>query len=295
VAGALLSIKPIAIKLTHSLVFSRGWLSGCIAMQWRTEKQPVEALARRRVWTVRRRRAGAWTGAIAAHALVLVALASAWPEARATFDPEATTVAFVTLQPPPPRPKPLPRPLPLPPKPVQAKAAPPKAAPPRPAPLRALARETPAPAHVAMLSAAAVTAPNPSQGVSDAELAGAGTAESGDGGGGGGGGRPCNMARRLQDALRKDPLVQTTVSGLGGKALRVWNGDWVWIDGEDGKGITAVRQAMMWEIAFAPPECRTQPMHGLVVLAAGSARLVVGGGDWKWSDLLTPHPGAARD
>ncbi|HXQ45679.1 MAG TPA: hypothetical protein VN806_03635, partial [Caulobacteraceae bacterium] len=70
------------------------------------------------------------------------------------------------------------------------------------------------------------------------------------------------------------------------------NGDWVWIDGEDGKGLTAVRQAMMWDIAFSPKACRAQPMHGLVVIAANGTRLVVGSGQWRWSDLLIPHPGA---
>jgi hypothetical protein len=102
------------------------------------------------------------------------------------------------------------------------------------------------------------------------------------------------MASRLQEALRKDRLVQAAVAGLGGKAIMIWNGDWVWIQGEDGKGLTAVRQAMMWEIAFAPEACRSEPMHGLVAFSSSesqqSARLVVGSDQWRWSDLLTPHP-----
>ena len=50
----------------------------------------------------------------------------------------------------------------------------------------------------------------------------------------------------------------------------------------------AVRQAIMWEIAFAPEACRNQRMHGLVLLslADGSTRFAVGSGDWRWSDLL---------
>jgi hypothetical protein len=107
------------------------------------------------------------------------------------------------------------------------------------------------------------------------------------------------MARRVQEALRRDPLVQAAIAPLGGKALMIWNGDWVWLPGEDGRGLTAVRQAMMWEIAFSPSECRGQTMHGLVVLSpnetAGSTRLAVGGSVWRWSDLLTPHPGSGPE
>ena len=102
--------------------------------------------------------------------------------------------------------------------------------------------------------------------MSEADLAGAETADSGEGAG-----RPCNMTRRVQDALRKDSIVQSAVSSLSGHAVRVWDGDWDWIDGEDGKGLTAVRQAMMWEIAFAPPACRSQAMRGLVVIAPGQS------------------------
>jgi hypothetical protein len=51
----------------------------------------------------------------------------------------------------------------------------------------------------------------------------------------------------------------------------------------------------MWEVAFAPAACKAQPVRGLVVLsvngAAGSTRLALGSGTWRWNDLLTPHPG----
>jgi hypothetical protein len=49
---------------------------------------------------------------------------------------------------------------------------------------------------------------------------------------------------------------------------------------------------MMWEIAFAPEACRSQAMHGLVLISSGgSARLAVGSGEWRWSDLLRPRGG----
>lgn len=122
--------------------------------------------------------------------------------------------------------------------------------------------------------------------LSAADLAGAASADSGGGGG------ACDLARQLQGALRKDPLVQAAVASSGGKAIMVWNGDWVQSHGEDGKGLAAVREAITWEIAFAPEACRSRPVHGLILLSMntnpGSARLAVGANEWRWSDLLRP-------
>jgi hypothetical protein len=122
--------------------------------------------------------------------------------------------------------------------------------------------------------------------VSEAELAGA----AGAGSGGGGGGGACDMAARVQAALRKDGLVRSALSSFGGRAIRVWNGDWIRSLSEDGKGLAAVREAMMWEVAFAPRACRSEPVHGLVVMSvdgpAGRVRLALGTGEWRWSDLL---------
>jgi len=51
-----------------------------------------------------------------------------------------------------------------------------------------------------------------------------------------------------------------------------------------------VREAMIWEIAFAPEACKSRPVHGLILLSMntnpGAARLAVGAGEWRWSDLL---------
>jgi hypothetical protein len=90
--------------------------------------------------------------------------------------------------------------------------------------------------------------------------------------------------------------VQAVVAEAGGgegasrKALLVWNGAWVRSHGQDGNGLAALREAIMWEVAFAPGVCRAEAMHGLVLIslsdAPGSARLVVGAGQWRWSDLL---------
>ena len=131
--------------------------------------------------------------------------------------------------------------------------------------------------------------------VSDAEMATAGTAETGGAGG------ACNMARWLQAALRKDRRVQAAVAdtaqGSGPrKAIRVWNGDWVRHAGQEGNGLAAVREAIMWEVGFAPVACRSEPVRGLIQLSLadgpGAPRLVVGSGDWRWSDLLLSRSGA---
>ena len=78
----------------------------------------------------------------------------------------------------------------------------------------------------------------------------------------------------------------------------VWNGDWVRSAGEDGDGLSAVREAMLVEIAFAPKACRAQAMHGLVMIALdrapGAPRLVLGSHAWRWSDLLMLRRGSAE-
>jgi hypothetical protein len=173
------------------------------------------------------------------------------------------------------------------PTPLAASPTPSKPTHPKPPPPRSLGRISHAPPLPDALPAGVAVSPVSGDGVSEAELAGAGTADSGPSG------RGCDMTRRVQAALRKDPLVQAAVAGVGGKALRVWDGDWVLNQGQDGKGLAAVREAIMWEVGFAPEACKTEPMRGLVLLsmngAGGSARLVIGQRDWRWGDLLTLH------
>jgi hypothetical protein len=134
--------------------------------------------------------------------------------------------------------------------------------------------------------------------VSDSQLVGALTVGNGSGSGGGegsgDGSGACNMVRRMQAALRKDPLVRAAVAqarrGGSNNALLVWNGDWVRSNGEEGKGLAAVRQAMVWEVAFAPAACRAQAVRGMVLITlnegGGSGRVAFGEGSWRWSDLL---------
>lgn len=202
-------------------------------------------------------------------------------------DAPAMVVQLIQLPPKPPAP-PAPKPAPEPPAltPPRPKAAPVKTPSP---PRRAVARPAPAPPDVTPLVADVGPATNPDAEVSDAELASASTADSGGGGGGGG---ACNMAKWLQGKLRTDRRVQAALAEAHrGRAIRVWNGDWVRHPGQDGNGLAAVREAIMWEVAFAPEACRAERVHGLVLLSLndspGSARLVMGSGSWRWSDLVS--------
>jgi hypothetical protein len=206
--------------------------------------------------------AGAFT--VAVHLVVLAALF--WPHAAKppshTVPPPPLQVSLLET------PKPAP---PSPPEPAMLQPDSVDVAPPR------LAVRAPAPS--------AVTVPDTSDLLSNSQLAGA--AAVGEGGGGGG---TCDMARAVQQALRRDPLVRAAVEDAhrSGRAIMLWNGDWVRSGDQDGKGLSAVREAITWEVAFAPETCRNTRMHGLVLLslADGSTRFAVGSGDWRWSDLL---------
>jgi hypothetical protein len=221
-----------------------------------------------------RRRLLAAAVSVASHLAILAALLSARSDPPKTVEDRSITVALVDEPLLPPK-----APAAAAPKPTPPKPAPPKPKPPRPAARRTPFRKSPAPREEDSPEAGDV-----GMELSDAELAGAASADAGPPGG------ACNMAGRVQAALRKDPLVLAAVAKTSGKAMRVWNGDWVRGGGEDGKGLAAVREAIMWEVAFAPAACRSQPVRGLVLLSlngyAGPARLAVGSGEWRWSDLL---------
>ena len=123
---------------------------------------------------------------------------------------------------------------------------------------------------------------------------GAGGAGSGSGAGGSRGG--CDMVSRLQDALRGDADVRAAIDAASrqlnasGRAIQVWDGDWLQNGDEAGKGLAGVRQAIAMEVAFAPADCRTEAMRGLVLLTlgdgAGASRIALGAPAWRWSDLL---------
>lgn len=104
------------------------------------------------------------------------------------------------------------------------------------------------------------------------------------------------MVGRLQAALRRDADIRRAVDeahrtlGPRGRAILVWNGEWLRNPGQDGKGLAGVRQAIAMEVAFAPAACRAQTMRGLVLIsfsdAPGAPGLALGGGEWRWTDLL---------
>lgn len=232
----------------------------------------------------------AWGVAVAAHALVLALLVQSLPKPLAVFEPQAVNIELVPPPPAPepPKPKPEPKPAPAPPKPSLAH----RAAPAKPA-ARPIHMAVRAPVPEALPASPAPPVPAPTE-LSAAEVSGAMTA--GAGSGTGGAGRACDMIRRLQDALRRDPRVLQAVdqahraAGGRGAAIMVWDGDWVRSGSEEGKGLASVRQAIAVGVAFAPEACRAEPVSGLVLIsltdAPGAAKLALGARRWRWSDLL---------
>ncbi|ODT86943.1 hypothetical protein [Phenylobacterium sp. SCN 70-31] len=246
-----------------------------------------------------RKGARSWAAALSAvlHGGLLAVMLLAAPQAPPVVAPRVVEVALV-----PPRPAPPP-----------ARAAEPDRppGPPDDAPAASAPPVTPRPAPPArkVEAAAPIARPAPSvfadaSGVSAAELAGAARAGGGGGAGGSGAGQ-CDMLERLEARLRRDARVRAAVGRAltdradegAAPAIRVWNGDWVRHPGEAGGGLAAVREAIIWEVGFAPDACRTQPVRGLVQIALGETddgpRLVLGAGAWRWSDLLSAR-GRAR-
>ncbi len=239
----------------------------------------------------------------AAHLLIPLVLLTAPPPSEPPAEPEPMVVTLFQPPPPPPPPPP-PKPAPVPsPAPAAPAPAPPKP-PAKPVPRLKVRPTRPAPPQVTPVYVAPAPVTQPMATLSDAQLAGALTAGggggsgAGEGGGGtGAGGGRCDMVERLQAALRRNRGIQAAVAqarqGTGGRALHVWNGDWVQNPGQAGKGLAGLRQAIALEVAFAPAACRAQPMAGLVLItladAPGAPRLALGDAAWRWSDLLAAH------
>ena len=233
---------------------------------------------------------------VALHLGLAAVLLSVQPQPPDVLDPLPITVTLVTPPPvvkppaPPAEPDPTP-PAPL--KPAPTKPALAKPSPAKAAPRRALARPTLAPPDIPPRAAGPAEGRGEAMtGPGEAELASAATAGSGGGGSGGG---DCNMTRRLQAALRRDPQVQAVVADAhrasgATRPLWIWNGGWIRSQGQDGAGLASLREVIQWEVGFAPPACRKEAVHGLVLITLadgpGAGRLVLGGGTWRWSDLL---------
>jgi hypothetical protein len=246
----------------------------------------------------RRRRAAAAAASLGLHLLIPLAFLSALGEAPSELAYVPPEPIVLSLTPPPISEAADPG--------AEASAAAPPA-PPAPQPKRPAMNIRPAPPTPQMPPLVVQTAPSPAPEpiatVGDTELAGARTAGSGSGdgagSGSGSGGQPCDMVRRLQAALRRDPEVRAAVARAnapGGRAILVWNGDWLRSPGQEGKGLAGVRQAIVMEVAFAPEACRDDPVQGLVLLSlgenAGAGRLALGGGRWRWQDLLAARRGS---
>jgi len=236
--------------------------------------------ARRRLWA---RRAGAALFSAGFHAAILAAfLIGGGAETIVAAKPSPPIE--VTMMPAPRPPAPPAPPSPEPPKPAKA----PK---PKPAttktPVKLKARSAPPSKTVAPIAASPeVEVAAQTTELSEAALVGARTAGSGAAGG------RCDMVQRLQQALRGDAVVQSAVARAGtgsGRAILLWDGDWKPTRGEQGKGLAGVREAIMVEVGFAPEACRSETMNGIVLISlndGGTARIALGGGRWRWSELL---------
>ena len=267
-----------------------------------------------------RRWAAAAVPILVGHAALLASLMWARTEPLSPpVEPPDVIVVSLVEPPPPPAPTPVPEPSPEPTADTTQASAPAQAAPPDTAPkprppVPAAARPrrvlaTPPP-DVEPLPAAPAPPGPPLPLLGAAQLAGATTAGAGSGGGNGGGsggggagsgagsgGGSCDMVRRVQDRLRRTPSVRAAVAEAGqtmnapGQAMLIWDGDWLQSRGQSGKGLAGVRQAIALEVAFSPAECRAQTMAGLAVLSLEDgptgARLALGRGSWRWSDLLS--------
>lgn len=234
-------------------------------------------------WRRRGGKGAALAVSVVAHAAALAVLLGA-PVTPAPPETPSVMVSLVEPQPPPP---PAPHEAPKSPeKPKDTARAAPSS------PLRVT--NAPIPRNVIPLPASPKPAPARVMGLGEAELIGAATAGPGSGGGGGGAG--CDMVRLLQEGLRKNPrarasLMRAHAATVGaGRAPLVWSGDWLRTDGEEGDGLSGLREMIMLEVAFAPAPCRAEPMRGLVLITlndgSGAARFALGGGHWRWSDLL---------
>ncbi|WP_299177038.1 hypothetical protein [uncultured Brevundimonas sp.] len=259
---------------------------------------------------------------LAGHAGLLLILMMARPEPLAPYRPEPPFVTVELVKPPPAPPVRIiaPDPAPQPDAPAAAAQSP---TPPRQAPRQAPKIRPPAvaaarprpvvakpPPEIEPLPVASAPPGPPLPLLGAAQLAGAATVGAGPGGGGGNGaggggaggsgagsgGGSCDMVRWVQDAVRDDAAVRRAVIAAAqdmqadGRAILVWNGDWLQSRNQSGKGLAGVRQAIALEVAFAPAECKTQRMTGLAVLdledRPGGARIALGRGSWRWSDLL---------
>jgi len=261
--------------------------------------QPYDPLVPTPVPRRRARADGLVAGAVslAAHAGLLLAILAVRIQPPMMDEPDPIAVALYQPPPPPPEPPKLaPEPAG---DPAPAKLSPPKlpVRPPKLVP----------PPQVEPLPAKPAPTPQVVAELGEADLIGAATAGSGSGAGGAGngpGGGGCDMVRLLQDALRKNPRVRAAMmqvhpeAAAKGKAVLVWNGDWVQSPGQEGKGLAGVRELIMLEVAFAPKACRSDPMRGLVLIslsdAPGAPRLALGSRSWNWSDLLFAKSGRAR-
>lgn len=117
------------------------------------------------------------------------------------------------------------------------------------------------------------------------------------------GGRGCSIETLVEEVLRSDADVQTSLALVPREALSVshavqlWDGEWTPILTIQGEDVSqSIRSAVGTAVEAAPARCRNHPVQGprffIVPAADGSVTvLVMGSGNWRWRDL---QPARAR-
>ncbi len=115
------------------------------------------------------------------------------------------------------------------------------------------------------------------------------------------GGGGCSIEVLVEETLRGDAAVQTSLALVPRESLSVshavqlWDGEWTPIQTTAGVDVSiAIRSAVGAAVEAAPARCRNQPVKGprFFIVPAGDGSitvLVMGSGDWRWRDLLPPR------
>ena len=105
---------------------------------------------------------------------------------------------------------------------------------------------------------------------------------------------PCALTQALTQDIQTSPLAQQGLERLPraarsvANAVQLWDGRW----NADMAGGPLLRGLIEREIAAAPPACAHQANQGPIFLLAArngaTIVLVLGSGEWRWSDLISP-------
>ena len=109
-------------------------------------------------------------------------------------------------------------------------------------------------------------------------------------------GETCDLAGRVQAALRDDPAVRAALAMLPrdarsvANAVMLWDGRWIaGTTTSTSYALDRIRAAVIATVAAAPAPCRQEAQTGpVLMLLAGSPDtvLALGSGRWRWGDVF---------